>query len=449
MSSTDPEPMTEPSPRQPTARDYRREVTDNVIHLLEQGVAPWQKPWEAGASFGMPTNPTTGKTYRGGNAIHLLTTGLRKGYGDPRWMTYKQASEQGWQVRKGERGTHIEFWEIRGSPQKSGDHDPTRVEPDAERDQTRWIHRVYTVFNAQQIDGIPAYVAKQHTTFEAVQAGEQILQNSGAEIVYDQIDRAYYSRAEDRIHLPPRAAFRDAASFYGTALHEVAHHSGHPSRLNRPTLTESYRFGDTNYAKEELRAELASLFLAAERGIPHDPAQHAAYLDSWIEILQRDQHEIFRAAHDASAAVDYLLALERGRSLGSDQLRPEPTLEAYGVAAVDRQASRDGAGAMTQHPQADVVHSLWAADAIVAKALGASARLLTPQVDGGIYRGVILGETPHHIIQRQSGQLGIAHRKDSLDGQPQAGEYVRIQYAHGKGTVRVCCERAQAAERGR
>ena len=104
---------------------------------------------------------------------------------------------------------------------------------------------------------------------------------------------------------------------------------------------------------------------------------------------------------------------------------------------------------MTQRPQVDVVHSLWAAEAIVAKALGASARLLTPQVDGGIYRGVILGETSHHIIQRQSGQLGIAHRKDSLDGQPQAGEYVRIQYAHGKGTVRACCERSQTAERGR
>jgi len=200
-----------------------------------------------------------------------------------------------------------------------------------------------------------------------------------------------------------------------------------------------------------LRAELASLFLAAERGIPHDPAQHAAYVASWIEALQRDRHEIFRAAHDAAAAVDYLLSLERSRSVAADPLRPEPTLQAGSAAAVDQHAFRDDAGAKgnTNSPQLDVGQSLWAAETIVGKALGASARLLTPQVDGGIYRGVILGETAHHLVQRQSGRLGIAHLKDALDAQAPVGQYVRIQYGHGKGTVRTCCERAQATERGR
>ena len=97
-------------------------------------------------------------------------------------------------------------------------------------------------------------------------------------------------------------------SYYGTALHEAAHSSGHPSRLNRATLNESYLFGDISYAKEELRAELASVFLAAERGIPHDPEQHAAYVSSWINVLKQDKNEIFRAAHDASRAADFLLA---------------------------------------------------------------------------------------------------------------------------------------------
>jgi hypothetical protein len=87
--------------------------------------------------------------------------------------------------------------------------------------------------------------------------------------------------------------------------------------------------------------------------------------------------------------------------------------------------------------------------AIVAKALGASAKVRTPQVEGGIYRGVILGETTHHIVQRQSAHLGIAHLKDSLEGRPQVAEYVSIQYAHGRGTVRNCCERAKSAERDR
>jgi antirestriction protein ArdC len=125
---------------------------------------------------------------------------------------------------------------------------------------------------------------------------------------------------------PPKHAFKDAASYYGTALHEAAHSTGHPSRLNRATLTETYRFGDISYAKEELRAELASVFLAAERGIPHDPEQHAAYVGAWIKTLRADKNEIFRAAHDASRAADFLLALERSRSIVGE--RDQGTLEA-------------------------------------------------------------------------------------------------------------------------
>src|SRR4029453_18671437 len=93
-------------------RDFRQEVTDSIIRMLEEGVAPWQKPWEAA---GAPLNPTTGNTYRGGNAIHLVATGIRRGFADPRWMTYRQAAQNGWQVRQGEKGTQIEFWEAKAA----------------------------------------------------------------------------------------------------------------------------------------------------------------------------------------------------------------------------------------------------------------------------------------------------------------------------------------------
>ena len=115
-----------------------------------------------------------------------------------------------------------------------------------------------------------------------------------------------------------------------------AHWTGHPSRLDRPTLNASYQFGDTNYAKEELRAELASVFLAAERGIPHKPEQHAAYVGSWIKALRQDKNEIFRAAHDASAATDYLLALERDRSIAEESLAAGP---AFGLDLAPAQQS--------------------------------------------------------------------------------------------------------------
>jgi antirestriction protein ArdC len=306
----------------PPKRDFRQEVTDRIITMLEDGVAPWQKPWNpAEGSVGMPFNPTTERSYRGGNAIHLMATGIRQGYDDPRWMTYKQAADRGWQVRRGEKGTHIEFWEVKAV--SKGQRQPDSGAGDqAERENrgTRLMHRVYTVFNAKQIEGVPPHQPKRRTLFEVVQSAESILENSGAKIQHDQADRAFYNRSSDSIHLPAKEAFKDAAGYYGTALHELAHWSGHPSRLARATLNESYRFGDPNYAKEELRAELASVFLAAERGIPHDPAQHAAYVGSWIKSLREDKNEIFRAAHDASAAADYLLSLERDRSIADETL---------------------------------------------------------------------------------------------------------------------------------
>lgn len=334
-----PENNEQPAPK---PRDFRQEVTDNIVALLEKGVAPWQKPWDAQSHLAMPINPTTDRAYRGGNAVHLLAVGLQRNYDDPRWMTYKQASEQGWQVRRGERGTQIEFWDVK--PQINGETEPTKPtkttrEGDpakGEASESRLVHRVYTVFNARQIDGVSAFAPKEQQPFEVAEAGERILKNSGARISHDQADRAFYDRRRDQIHLPPQQAFKDAAGYYGTALHELGHWTGHSSRLNRWTLTENYKFGDTTYAKEELRAELASVFIAADKGIPHDPQNHAAYVGSWIQALKQDKNEIFRAAHDASKAADLLLSLERDVSIADQDLE----IQAPGQSTMTEQASQ-------------------------------------------------------------------------------------------------------------
>ncbi len=522
MAATTSLPAENRTSDQPALRDFRQEVTDNIIGMLERGVAPWQKPWEPGASsLGIPFNPTSERAYRGGNAIHLMVTGLQRGYEDPRWMTYKQASDNGWQVRRGEKGTQIEYWETKvasdktqPSPSDGGGNATTANGNGADIEKSRLIHRVYTVFNAQQIERIPPHTPKQHTTFEAVQAGEQILKNSGANIAHDQADRAFYRRSQDSIHLPPKDAFKDAAGYYGTALHELAHWTGHPSRLDRSTLTDSYRFGDVNYAKEELRAELASVFLAAQRGIPHDPEQHAAYVNSWIGALKRDKNEIFRAAHDASKATDFVLALERDKSIGEEDLANGPVLTS-GASGSSRTAMLEqeteeihhdrerveekesaadlgaadpailesafsanehaaparesteyaaryepGSGTVNVHAKqtatdrrstvdAPGTDSLAEAKSVTAKVLGDSAKTLAAQTESGNYRGPIIGETEHHIIQRQSGGTSIAHPKDMLDRQPQIGESVRINYSDSKGAVREFRERAKAQGRER
>jgi antirestriction protein ArdC len=295
----------------PSTRDLRQEITDQIIHALEQGTAPWQKPWQAGA-LELPFNPATGKPYRGGNVIQLMIEASSHGYEDPRWLTYRQAHENGWQVRRGEQGTHVEFWQFPDRTAKPGSEGKPEV-ADAQRDS--FIYRVYTVFNAKQMDGIPPHSPRIRQEWEVLQSAQAILDSSGARIHHDQPDRAFYSRSTDTIHLPPTAGFKTASDYYGTALHELVHWTGHPDRLKRETLNESYRFGDLNYAREELRAELASVFLLAERGIPHNADTHAAYLNSWLEALRNDKHEIFRAARDAHKAADLLLQLELHKSL--------------------------------------------------------------------------------------------------------------------------------------
>lgn len=375
-------------------RDFRQEVTDQIVAMLERGTAPWQKPWQAG-TFQLPMNPTTDRSYRGGNAVHLMAVAAQKGYEDPRWLTYKQAKQSGWQVRQGEKGTPIEYWQI-GESQKSGEQDGH--EPIEPRKQSL-LRRVYTVFNAQQIDGIPPHKAAKHQDWQIAQTGEDILKNSGAAILHDQADRAFYSRAKDQIHLPAREAFPSASDYYGTALHELAHWSGHPSRLNRSTLTDSYQFGDPNYAKEELRAELTSVFLAAERGIPHNPEQHAAYLNSWIAALKSDKHQIFRAAHDAHKSADFLLALER-----------TPELQKNGLAEVQTAAK---------------------------SFIGDNTRLYPAQTQSGRYQGQIVGEADQFVIQRIGPRSAVAHEKSILSGAAVVGDNVSIAYANGEALVKA------------
>jgi antirestriction protein ArdC len=470
-------------------RDFRQEVTDSIVRMLEQGVAPWQKPWEGA---GIPQNPTTGRAYRGGNALLLMATAIRREFDDPRWLTYRQAAAQGWQVRQGEKGTQIEFWQAKAPAERTGD----RNNDARDKDQPRLVRRVYTVFNAKQIDGIPAYAPRQHSAFETAQAGERILANSGATIVHDQADQAFYRPGTDSIHLPPRNAFKDAPGYYGTALRELAHWTGHQSRLNRPTLTDSYRFGDVNYAREELRAELASVFLAAERGIPHDPASHAAYVGSWITALREDKNEIFRAAHDASAATDYLLTLEREktraealetapdsieaeqqgtelddetRQLKEDEqavapgaerestretVRYEPDSETVLVHGKEPGADRRAPVGVVPSSAAvpsrdDLQKSFAAAKALAAQALGENAKTRTALTASGNYRGEIIGETDLHVVQRLSPVSAVAHMKHLLQPQPGVGENVVVAYSNQKSTVRDAHQRAKGRGVGR
>jgi len=284
-------------------------VAEKLIEQLREGTAPWQKPWAPGeAASRLPFNPVTGNRYKGINALHLMS----EGYEDQRWMTYKQAAALDAQVRKGEKGTAIQYWKFteeqiqtdtNGKPIFDARGEPVRETVQLERPRVFFA----TVFNAEQIDGLPPAERKAQT-WNPVDRAEQILQASGAELRHGEQDRAFYRPATDTIHLPEKGQFPTAGNYYATALHELGHWSGHASRLDRDLV---HPFGSEGYAREELRAEIASMIIGDEIGIGHDPGQHAAYVDSWIKVLREDPLEIFRAASDAEKIQQYVLGLEK------------------------------------------------------------------------------------------------------------------------------------------
>lgn len=291
-------------------KSFHEAVAEKLIEQLKAGTAPWQKPWRPGdPNMWLPMNPSTGKRYRGINAVYLMA----QGRSDPRWMTYRQASAAGAQVRRGEKGTTVQYWKFTEEQDRLDDQGrPVRDDNGKIIKDTVKLERprafFSTVFNAEQIDGLPQrHRAAEDQKWDAVERADTILKNSEAKITHAPGDRAFYRPSSDSITLPERSQFDSADRYYATALHELGHWTGHPSRLARDL---SHPFGSEGYAREELRAEIASMIMGDELGIGHDPGQHAAYVGSWIKALRDDPAEIFRASADAEKIHRYVMAFE-------------------------------------------------------------------------------------------------------------------------------------------
>lgn len=295
-------------------KEYAEEVAARIIEQLEQSTAPWQKPWQPG-ELRLPYNPTTGKEYRGMNSLWLHM----QGHSDPRWITYNQAAAEGAQVRNGSKGTHIVYWKFSEERKATDEQGRPVIDPDTGKQKTVTVQLerprsfMAVVFNGSQIDGFSRLeVRPTGPEPERHARAEAILANSGAVIRHDPCDRAFYRSSKDSITLPERNQFPTADNYYATALHELGHWTGHPSRLDRDL---AHPFGSEGYAREELRAEIASLMLGQRLEIGHDPGQHAAYVGLWVEALKKDPKEIFRAASDAERISGYVMDFEREQEL--------------------------------------------------------------------------------------------------------------------------------------
>ena len=287
--------------------DVYSRITDRIIADLEQGVRPWFKPWNAEHVAGRITRPLrhNGVPYKGINVVVLWSAAVARGYACPIWLTFRQALELGGHVRKGETGELIVY----------ADRFKRTETDDKGQEVEREIPflKGYTVFNAEQCEGLPAhYTARPEapapTPMERLDAADAFFAATGASIQHGGA-RAYYAEGPDYVQMPPFETFRDAQSYAATLAHELVHWTKHGSRLARDMGRQ--RWGDEGYAREELVAELGSAFLAADLGISPDVREdHAAYIASWLKVLKDDKRFVFSAASHAQRAADYLHSLQ-------------------------------------------------------------------------------------------------------------------------------------------
>ena len=282
--------------------DLYARVTDAIVADLERGVRPWIKPWSAEHLAGRISRPLrhSGQPYSGINVVLLWAEAVARGFAAPIWMTFRQALELGAHVRKGEHGATVVYA-----------NRFTRTETDdSGQDVEREIPflKAYTVFNVEQIEGLPAnfyaLAEPQQDSAARSASAEAFFAALGAEIRHGGI-QAYYAIGPDYVQLPPFECFREPQSYYATAAHECTHWTQHPSRLDRDFGRQ--RGGDEGYAREELVAELGAAFLCADLGLELTPREdHAAYVASWLQVLKGDKRFIFTAAAHAQRAADFL-----------------------------------------------------------------------------------------------------------------------------------------------
>jgi antirestriction protein ArdC len=264
--------------------DIAKVITDKIISELEKGVAPWVKPWAEDCEA---HNPVSKTIYRGINQLWLGMAGMGRSSG---WMTFKQAADAGYRIRKGCHGVPIVFWktiEIRGQ---------------GEDEKTVPILRSYYVFNVDDVEGYVA-PAKNSTAPESCDPFvDAVVARLSLEGGVQRASNAFYQATKDAIGIPSVLDFKSPSDYAATILHECVHATGHAQRLDRRLAN---RFGSEAYAFEELIAELGAAMLCMHGGID-GKLQHASYIGSWLRVLRGDKTAIIKAASKAQAALDYL-----------------------------------------------------------------------------------------------------------------------------------------------
>ena len=261
-----------------------------------------------------PYNPVSGVTYKGGNKLKLMIIAAQENYNDPRWCTYNQAKENGWHVKPGERGILCEKFIFEKEEIKRDENGKILLDKNGNPEKeiiklNPPIANYFYVFNATQIENIPELKIQNFTYDETIKIAEKFIRSSECPITEKMCNNAYYSPKEDCIVLPPKNTFISNEHFLSTSLHEMAHSTGHPDRLNRPLMN---KFGSEEYALEELNAEISTIFIRSDLNIDLDMSSvfkhNIGYIASWIRVLNNDPNALFRACSEANKISNYLIS---------------------------------------------------------------------------------------------------------------------------------------------
>lgn len=306
----------------------REEMVREFIKCLSEETIPWHMAW----STDRPVNAVTNTRYRGINKMWLSFIQKMEGWEDPRWCTFKQASNKGWKIIKGSKGTPVEFWSLYDTQKKKkisyaeARELEENLTPEEYDKRIRLVSRVYSVFNAEQIDGISKYEAKKYDldTERIMHIRDNLINNMNVGYS-EEGDKAFYNPKHDRIVIPEMDRFETEYDYMATLFHEAGHATGHESRFNRQIAN---MFGSPEYAKEELRAEISSAFTAQAVGITYEQnshmENHKAYIQSWISALKNNPNELFLAIKDAEKISDYLIEKsEIEKELTNEISKPE------------------------------------------------------------------------------------------------------------------------------
>ena len=287
--------MNQTNPTKSTSRRNVYEiVTEQIIRQLEQGVAPWHKPWRTET----PCNLVSGKPYRGINVFLLASQGYESRY----WLTFNQAKKLGGHVKKGEHSSLVTFWNI-------GQEKIIRDTNGNERKSRPFLLKFYRIFNICQTEGIAEKLGlgKSAHRVASIEQCEAIVKGMSNPPAIQQDARAWYRPSTDTVGMPARGLFNSPDYYYSTLFHELTHSTGHASRVGREGIEQLNTFGSESYSKEELIAEMGAAMLCGVAGIDRKTLSNsAAYLKSWIDVLKSDSRMVVSAASQAQKAADYI-----------------------------------------------------------------------------------------------------------------------------------------------